>query len=94
MGFTGGILYYYNGIKGDRQHREVLNIMDDLIDNRPVYTVMETAVLLGLGRNSTYEAITRGQIPSIRVGRRVLVPSAALEHMLAAANGRVSTSDS
>ena len=76
------------------QHREGLNIMDDLPQNRPVYTVMETAVLLGLGRNSTYEAITRGQIPSIRVGRRVLVPRAALEHMLAAANGRVSNSDS
>lgn len=67
--------------------------MDDLTDNRPVYTVMETAVLLGLGRNSTYEAIARGQIPSIRVGRRVLVPRAALEHMLAEANGRVSSHD-
>ena len=67
--------------------------MDDLTDNRPVYTVMETAVLLGLGRNSTYEAIAMGQIPSIRVGRRVLVPRVALEHMLAEANGRVSSHD-
>lgn len=37
---------------------------------------------LGLGRKAAYEAAKRGDIPTIRIGRRVLVPLAALERML------------
>ena len=47
-------------------------------------TVDETAKCLGIGRNSAYEAIARGEIPFIRVGKRLLVPKAALEKLLAA----------
>ncbi len=47
-------------------------------------TVDETAKCLGVGRNSVYEAIARGEIPFIRVGKRLLVPKAALETLLAA----------
>ena len=46
-------------------------------------TVTECAKRLGIGRNSAYEAISRGEIPVIRVGKRLLVPKAALEKMLA-----------
>jgi excisionase family DNA binding protein len=42
----------------------------------------DTGRALGLGRNATYEAIARGDIPSIRIGKRILVPRAALEAML------------
>jgi len=45
-------------------------------------TVDETAKILGVGRNSAYEAIARGEIPVIRVGKRLLVPKAALEKLL------------
>lgn len=54
---------------------------------RLTLTVPEVAALLGLSRNSTYEAIAVGQIPSIRIGRRVLVPRAALERLLDSAKG-------
>lgn len=37
---------------------------------------------LGLGRNSAYEAAKRGEIPTIRIGGRILVPIAALMRML------------
>lgn len=37
---------------------------------------------LGLGRNATYEAIARGEIPSVRIGKRILVPRAALQRLL------------
>jgi excisionase family DNA binding protein len=47
-------------------------------------SVDETAKCLGIGRNSAYEAIARGEIPVIRVGKRLLVPKAALETLLAA----------
>lgn len=45
-------------------------------------TVGEAAKCLGIGRNSAYEAIARGEIPVIRVGKRLLVPKVALEKML------------
>lgn len=38
-----------------------------------VGTVEEAAEVLQISRNSAYEAVKKGQIPSIRVGRRILV---------------------
>ncbi len=45
-------------------------------------TVPEAAKRLGVGRNTLYAAIQRGEVPSIRIGRRTLVPVAALERFL------------
>jgi excisionase family DNA binding protein len=53
--------------------------------DRLVLTVEEAGQLLGLSRPSAYLAVKRGQIPIIKVGRRILVPKAALEKMLAEA---------
>jgi hypothetical protein len=41
-----------------------------------------------LGRNASYEAARRGEIPTIRIGRRVRVPVVALERMLERAEPR------
>jgi excisionase family DNA binding protein len=46
-------------------------------------SVPEAARLLGIGRNSAYDAVARGEIPSIRIGKRILVPRKRLESMLA-----------
>jgi excisionase family DNA binding protein len=54
-------------------------------DTRWVFTVEEAARLLGLGRNGCYEAVKRGEIPSVKIGRRLLVPRVALQAMLEAA---------
>ncbi len=43
------------------------------------YTVTETAELLGISRSSAYECVRRGEIPSLTLGRRVVVPRRALE---------------
>ncbi len=40
-----------------------------------------------LGRNASYEAAKRGEIPIIRIGRLLRVPVAALERMLDRAGG-------
>ena len=48
-------------------------------------TVEEAGVLLGLARNAAYQGVNCGQIPSIRIGRRLLVPRAALEKLMASA---------
>ena len=45
-------------------------------------TVEQTSQAMGLSRASTYSAIKRGDIPSITIGRRVVVPRAALYKML------------
>jgi len=50
---------------------------------RLTYTVPETANLLGIGRNQAYEAVRTKQLPSIRIGNRLLVPRAALDRLLA-----------
>jgi hypothetical protein len=50
--------------------------------NRPTVPVEQAGAILGIGRNSAYEGIARGQIPSIRIGRRVVVPVAQLRRML------------
>ena len=42
----------------------------------------QTGQLLGLSRQSTYDAAARGDIPTIRIGRRILVPTAALARLL------------
>lgn len=51
--------------------------LDDL-DGRITLTVEETASLLGMGRSAGYEAARRGQIPTRRLGRRLVVPVPAL----------------
>ena len=43
-------------------------------DGRLVLSIDDVASLLGMGRSSVYEAIRRGQLPSRKLGRRLLVP--------------------
>ena len=39
----------------------------------------------GIGRSASYEAARRGEIPTIKIGRKHLVPVAAVERMFAEA---------
>ena len=47
-----------------------------------VYTIQEAAILLNLGRSSMYQAVRNGSIPSVKLGRRILIPRTALEQFL------------
>ncbi len=52
-------------------------------EERPTLPVWpDTGNLLGLSKAATYDAVSRGDIPAIRIGRRLLVPTAALRRML------------
>ena len=51
-------------------------------DERLTYNVEEAGRLLGISRASAFEAARRGDLPTIRVGKRLLVPKRALERML------------
>ena len=46
-------------------------------------SVPEAAKLLGIGRNLCYSRVRVGEIPAIRIGRRILVPRSSLERLLA-----------
>ena len=49
---------------------------------KKVLTIMEAAEELGISKGSAYEAARTGTIPTIRIGRRLIVPRAAFERML------------
>lgn len=55
---------------------------------RKVITVPEAGEQLGLGRNAAYEAAKRGDIPTVRIGRRLLVPRDAIDQLLARASAK------
>jgi excisionase family DNA binding protein len=49
---------------------------------RLTLSVEEAAQLLGISRAHAYELAQRGEIPVIRLGRRILVPRVALGEMM------------
>jgi excisionase family DNA binding protein len=42
---------------------------------------------LGISKNAAYRALKNGEIPSVRIGRRILIPVSALEDFLRRAGG-------
>ncbi len=55
---------------------------------KKVLTIIEAAEELGISKGSAYEAARTGKIPTIRIGRRLIVPRVAFDKMLAQAGER------
>jgi excisionase family DNA binding protein len=51
-------------------------------DGRLTWTIPEAAKLLGISKDSAYEAARRGELPVRLIGRRMLVPRVALLRLL------------
>src|SRR4051812_48861433 len=49
---------------------------------RLTYTVEEAAILLGISRAFAYEAVHQGDIPHLRVRRRILIPRSAVRRLV------------
>jgi excisionase family DNA binding protein len=49
---------------------------------RQTLTMEEAARVLGISRSSAYEAVRRGELPTVKIGRRYVVPRVALERLL------------
>jgi excisionase family DNA binding protein len=49
---------------------------------RLTFTVDEVAIELGISRSSAYECAKRGDIPTVRLGRRIVVPRRAVLELL------------
>jgi len=56
----------------------------DLVYN----SVEELAKVIGLSRQSTYNALRIGDIPSIRLGKRFILPKPAIEEWMRNAGGK------
>jgi excisionase family DNA binding protein len=65
-------------IKSVNSDREGRGKMEDKL----TLSVEEAARLLGIGRNLCYDRVKTGEIPVIKIGRRLLVPRRALERFL------------
>jgi excisionase family DNA binding protein len=50
-----------------------------------VLTVREAAAILRVGRNQLYQAVTRGELGAVRIGRSIRIPKHALLDLLTAA---------
>ena len=51
-------------------------------EERLTLTIKETATLLGIGRQLAYDKAKTGEIPVLKIGKRLLVPRQALERLL------------
>ena len=59
---------------------------DSVTPERLVFTIEETARMLGVSRGTAYLLANTGGIPAIRIGqRRLVVPRKALEDFLSSA---------
>ena len=62
--------------------------MSDLFEERDsaaerlTYSVIEAAAVLGIGRDLAYELVRSGQLRTVRLGRRIVVPKRALAELL------------
>jgi excisionase family DNA binding protein len=52
------------------------------MDNEATIPVPRAAALLGISRGSAYKAVRAGEIPAVKIGKRLLVPRRALERLL------------
>jgi len=50
---------------------------------RATLSVQEAAQLLGISRDAAYDAARRGELPTLKFGRRILVSKAVLDRILA-----------
>lgn len=52
-------------------------------EHRLTLSVEEAAQLLGISRGLAYVLVRRGELPRLRLGRRIVVPRRALEELVA-----------
>jgi excisionase family DNA binding protein len=64
------------------ERRTVRPVIDVRPPQRLTMTVDEATVVLGISRATAYDAVSWGEIPCIRIGRRILIPKVALERLV------------
>jgi len=49
---------------------------------RQTYSVEQFGRIIGVSRNSAYQAVERGDVRSVRIGKRILIPRKEIERLL------------
>jgi excisionase family DNA binding protein len=73
----------------DDRRAVLLEVVENVLGEhagKPTITVDEFAQVFGIGRSTAFEAVRRGDVPSIKLGRRVVVPVPALTAQLLGVN--------
>jgi excisionase family DNA binding protein len=70
--------------RGVDEARNVMTARLDALRDRVTITIPEAAELLGIGRSAAYECARRGEIPTLRLGARLVVPVPKVLAMLGA----------
>jgi len=52
---------------------------DSAVANVKLYTIQQAAELLGVPVNGVYKMVARGELPSVKLGRRVRIPHCDLQ---------------
>jgi excisionase family DNA binding protein len=86
---------------GDRPHAQLLTSPTAPLDLAgsstttlpEVLTAREAAAILRVGRNQLYQAVARGQLGAVRIGRTIRIPRQALLDLLAATNSPAASGD-
>jgi excisionase family DNA binding protein len=75
---------WYNRIRNERKRRYTIMLEDTKQTDGKifVYTVRDVIAMTGLSENSVYSGIKKGEIPSIKIGRRILIPKRKFDEML------------
>lgn len=54
-------------------------MVNNIEDNKIVYTIKEVQEILGLGKNNVYKLLKLPTFPVIKIGKRYLIPKKELE---------------
>lgn len=73
---------WLGGCPSDGEVSVMIDTLTDLETLPPTMTVAEAGELLGISRRSAYRAVERGDLPALRLGRRLVVPSLKLLELL------------
>lgn len=64
------------------EERDTHVAKEDPIGERLALSVEEAGALLGISRDLAYDLVARRELPSVRLGRRLVVPRRSLEEVL------------
>jgi excisionase family DNA binding protein len=69
-------------IGDDEMKRKMTTLKKVKREPPATYSVPEAGRIVGLGKNASYDAVRRGELPVLRFGRTLRVPRPAFERML------------
>ena len=74
-----------SAVEGDKPGSKKVVLAGQSVSQRQTLSVEDAGEILGLSRGAAYARAKDGSLPTIRLGKRLLVPKAALDKLLMSA---------